>query len=485
MIKLITNELKKIGKKKSTFITLGIFIALIVLINILVGYTSSEDFFADYTFSDENINYLTQEIQSLDPNNERDVDSYTYLKTDLDYIEFVNQYESSSWQHTIASQRSYDIINQIDTNRYIYKNEEAVASYEAELEVLKSKLDADDWQSFVIDEKEMLTSTIATIEASLVGETDKSVIDQLKLELEKNKIALYVANYRLENQVPFGNSYLNNALETYQNNSQSLLDFNTENMSNDEKKEYEEMQKDVKESKYVLDTKNDMLSYNNARNLLLTVFSDNMIFIIIFIVMIAGYIIAEEFSKGTIKMLLIRPFRRGKILLAKYISCLIMLVVVSLIIVATQYIAGGVAFGFDSYSITPIVYNYASESIIEVSLIQYLTTQFVAYLPMYLLLLTLAFTIGVVFTSTALSITLSLLTMIFSETVNALIIIRNVKFLKLFPTMVWDLSHFLYGATPTYEYVSLGASVGMSIIYLIILLIISFFVFKHKNIKNI
>lgn len=46
-------------------------------------------------------------------------------------------------------------------------------------------------------------------------------------------------------------------------------------------------------------------------------------FLNLFVVVVAASIVAEEFSRGTIKFLLIRPFSRSQILFSKFVVCLI------------------------------------------------------------------------------------------------------------------------------------------------------------------
>jgi ABC-2 type transport system permease protein len=46
-------------------------------------------------------------------------------------------------------------------------------------------------------------------------------------------------------------------------------------------------------------------------------------FLNLFVVVVAASIVAEEFSRGTIKFLLIRPFTRSQILFSKFVVCLI------------------------------------------------------------------------------------------------------------------------------------------------------------------
>ena len=61
--------------------------------------------------------------------------------------------------------------------------------------------------------------------------------------------------------------------------------------------------------------------------------------------MIAGTIVSEEFNKGTIKLLLVKPYTRNKILLSKFITTLIMIVFVIIVTITMQILIGGVLFG--------------------------------------------------------------------------------------------------------------------------------------------
>lgn len=486
MIKLISNELKKIFHKKSIYITLGIFIAILTLLNV-VSSRIDDNYFEDYQFSEENMEYLTSSLSDYNPDNYEEVDSYVSTKTEIDYINFVNSYDNSTWQRKIAKEKTHEIIYNINRAKYSVKDNDLLATYEAELENLKLKLsNDDDWRVFVSEEKAVYESNIANIKEELTNSTDKNSKDLLEQELKTNEIHLYVLKYRLDNDVSYDNSYLDIALNNYESSSITLMQINKENMSKDEEEQYNELKKNITTQEYILNNKADISEESyNARNIFMTFISGNSIFFIILTVMIAGGIVAEEFSKGTIKMLLIRPYRRWKILLSKYISCLIILAFTITVLLLAQYVIGGLAFGFNSYSVPAVIYNYASKSMIEISLLKHVLLNLVAILPMLILLLTLAFTISTVFTSSSLAIALTLLTTFFSSLVNMLIIKSKIKILSLFPTMVWDLSEFLYGGTPTYEYMKLNSSIIMSIVYLLIMIYISFFVFKHKNVKNI
>src|SRR5699024_272040 len=66
----------------------------------------------------------------------------------------------------------------------------------------------------------------------------------------------------------------------------------------------------------------------------------------LFTVIIASDIVAGEFSWGTIKMLMVRPHPRWKILLSKYISSLIFALVLGVFLFVMTWLIGGLFFGF-------------------------------------------------------------------------------------------------------------------------------------------
>ncbi|OIJ17614.1 hypothetical protein BKP37_03770 [Anaerobacillus alkalilacustris] len=70
-----------------------------------------------------------------------------------------------------------------------------------------------------------------------------------------------------------------------------------------------------------------------------------VIFVLNFLcIIIAGDIVSSEFSSGTIKLLLIRPASRIKILLAKFISVLLFIVLVVVVHLLTSVMFGGIFF---------------------------------------------------------------------------------------------------------------------------------------------
>lgn len=73
--------------------------------------------------------------------------------------------------------------------------------------------------------------------------------------------------------------------------------------------------------------------------------SDFILIIGVLIVIIAGLIVASEFSSGTIKFLLVSPVKRWKIVTAKYITVLILSVVFTVLLYVSSILASLAVFG--------------------------------------------------------------------------------------------------------------------------------------------
>ncbi len=71
----------------------------------------------------------------------------------------------------------------------------------------------------------------------------------------------------------------------------------------------------------------------------------------IFIILMGSGIVASEFSKGTIRMLLSRPVSRGQIYLAKMSTLLLIGVALLLVSGVLSIVAGGIVYGFSDYGI--------------------------------------------------------------------------------------------------------------------------------------
>jgi ABC-2 type transport system permease protein len=88
----------------------------------------------------------------------------------------------------------------------------------------------------------------------------------------------------------------------------------------------------------------------------------------IFTLVIAADSVAGEFSGGTIKMLLIRPASRSKILLSKYISTFAFAVLLLIVLFGSTFLISGILEGFSDVG-APYIYAASDGIVHEVNMV--------------------------------------------------------------------------------------------------------------------
>ncbi|MCE7791194.1 ABC transporter permease [Salipaludibacillus sp. CUR1] len=129
-------------------------------------------------------------------------------------------------------------------------------------------------------------------------------------------------------------------------------------------------------------------------------------FLTMFTVIIAAGIIAGEHSNGTIKLLLIRPVKRWKILLSKWLAAMVFSLVMLAALIISSVAAGFLIFGFSPEPVR--VVEIADGSIRDMHAVLYGAVMYgLAYIEL-IIMTTFAFMIGTVFRNQSLAIGLSL-----------------------------------------------------------------------------
>ena len=478
MFNLIRSELKKITKKKVIYIMFFVTLAFMILINIVGKKFQSTSY---VIYDDESMNYykeqLTPELEESDP------DYYADCKSMYDSYELAKKYDEDSWQRQVISQRIQPLLKimYLEKSGETYNN--ARTKYDKDVEALEKN----DWKYFVYQDLDETNLQILMI--------DESTSNQLE-SLKDTKQAL---EWRLEKNISYDNSDLNSYLQCWLNARVSIRQYkDNKNPSQTEKVYHQQDVATEAIARYAIENGidgtisnqgNSNLKYGlaySAKSELFDAFSGYSLFIIILIIIVAGTIVSEEFNKGTIKLLLVRPYSRVKILLSKYITCLIVLICSIIFVALMQTVVGGIVYGFDSYKNPTVLYNYATNSLNVVSMTGTLAIMAVAILPKLILLMTLAFTLSTVITNTPVAIAIPLLGSMVESIINQLAIMyEKAKFLKYFVTPNWDFSQYLYGALPQMKGITLGFSVCICLAYFIVMMALSIWNFKKKNIKNI
>lgn len=488
MIKLIKNELFKIFHKKSIYVLAGIMLAFVILNNIVykVFYDDNSNYISQ-TLNDSSweIDYYSEELKNLDINKESDKEEYISCKTSYDIAVLHSSYQIGTWQYNIIDTRLYDIIYNINYYTYIEKNDKILKEYQDKYDYYINSFENNNFKVFIKEELDSTQKEIDTLEKEKKTITSTKRLKEIENSLNILYIKKEMINYRISNDVPYSNSYLNTAIEDYIDTYTYLNSTTVDSLSYNEKIEYNNNLSKNATSKYIIDNKIDLNQENTVRNNLRCIFNSYEILIVILIIIISGTIISNEFNKGTIKNLLIRPYKRSTIFISKYISSFIILILSIIYLVSLELIVGGILFGLDSLNIPIVVYNFTTSSLVEYNIFTYLGILIIAKMPLLILIMTLSITLSTITLNSPISIAVPILGYTFSGIIGSLAMSFDLKWMKYFPTMNWDLTEYLFGGLPAFQYTSLSHAIIISIIYFAIMFTLSIIVFNKKNIKNI
>ena len=484
---LIKNELIKIFKKKTIYITMIVIFLLLIFMNCMFKYANNGSEYDYYLYNENYINSLRSELETLNPDKTSDVTVYIELLSEIQLSEMMEQYKDAEWKLAIINERIAPYITERNTYQYgAEKNEAQVQEINQEIDALLAKIDENDWKYFAREDLAKAEQQIEELNAQKEQTEDKAVLENIETELNSVQMEKEIAEIRLNKEIPYGTDYLNRAISNLQTASSSLAIFkNTEELTYQERLEYNSYLEDQAESRYILETGRDIHNTNTLKGILENFYTQFGIFLIVVVVMIAGTIVSEEFNKGTIKLLLVKPYTRNKILMAKAITTLIMIIFIIVVTLVMQILIGGIIFGFDSLSEPVVAYNFNTNTMEEMNIFANLGVQTLTQLPMIILLATLAFAISTLFTNSTLAITISLLGYMAASIINQLAMAYNLEFMKYFVTMNWDLSIYANGALPYMQGMSMTMSIIICVVYFLIMMIPTFIVFKKRNIKNI
>lgn len=481
MINLIKNEIYKIFHKLSTYIVLIIALLFVILTNVI--YREFDDFETVETFSEIDINEVNNYINNYNPETDS-IEDYAYNLALLDSYNLSKNYSSDSWEYNVFMTKYLDL----NTEYYILMHsdnpdEEKIANLNKSMLAILQAVYQSDWQYFVSLEQSELEMLIASYDEALeianLSTDDKLNYNKQKYIAEEE---LELLNYRLEENVPYGNDYLNTAINNIENNLYTMADYMYDLDS--PRETYAAALKTYHENKYILEEKIDTNDSSTLRSVIMNFYNEYAFLIIVFIIMIAGSIVSDEFSRGTIKSLLTGPHSRSKILLAKYLTVILLIPFIILFLLVCELLIGGLLLGFDSLSIPAVVYNITHNSVDILNIFSYFGLYTLANLPELLLLTTLAFTCSIILNNTAFAVAITFCGMIASQIINGIAISYDIKVLDYFVTTNWDFTVFLFGGSSPFG-LTIAHGVMVCLTYLILMLLIGFAIFTNKDIKNV
>ena len=481
MLKLIKNEYMKIFLKKSTYVVLAICLLLSVGISLLIQFAydeTEEYYYSEMSITDE-MGYYT--------NSEDIYDQIYYLQCSI-YTELGYEYykEIPDWILSAVYDATFE--------HYAYvliSQAKDVAEAEMNMGMSIEGVDLE-------YEQKIYDDIVAAIKAG-----DYKTYFQVKIshyeEQKKNNKPYSAADYEyykymLEKEInPETDEDKLDALNVYiyAKTKYDALVEQREAGENVSDYEIESQKKVYILYQYILD--NDIEYYMtetlddssmlqiNSNKFITAITSNTMISGMagIFVMIIAAGIIANEFSNGTIKFLLINPVKRAKIFWSKYLTCISLLISSLTVFFALYLLFCMITCGTDGMS--GVYLSYADGMACEESILIYSLKQYVLSGVSLLTSVTLAFTISSLMRSNAIAIAISLVIEFLGATITVFLCGFGHDWARYLIFANTDLASIAQG-TSIFPGQTLGFALAVVVIYMVIYLLTAYDAFKKKEV---
>lgn len=203
-----------------------------------------------------------------------------------------------------------------------------------------------------------------------------------------------------------------------------------------------------------------------------------IILITLFTVIVAGDSLAGEFSSGTIKLLLIRPSSRLKILLSKYLSMILFGLGLLVTLFIVSVLVNGILYQFGHVDL-PLITTNEDGQIVEKNMVANLWKTYSLNVISTIMFVSMAFMISAAFRSSAMAIGISIFALFAGQIL--LEILQRYEWSKYLLFANIDLSQYLSGA-PYQEGMTLAFSITVLVVYFVIFNLISWFVFTQRDV---
>lgn len=201
----------------------------------------------------------------------------------------------------------------------------------------------------------------------------------------------------------------------------------------------------------------------------------------LFVIIIAAGIVANEFSWGTIKILLVKPFERWKFLASKYIAIILFMLLTIAILFISVLAIGGILFGSGEAG-SNIHLAYVDGAVVEQNQILHLVKTYLLNSIGVFFLATMAFMISAAFRASGLAIGISIFLLLMGGTITQLIA-SNFDWAKYILFANTNLSQYIDGA-PIVEGMTISFSVIMLALYFVIFHALAYFFFTKRDVST-
>ncbi len=363
-----------------------------------------------------------------------------------------------------------------------------IEDYKEEIQDLESEIISDpDKEEFLAEQIEGINNAITRLENTTIpdleyrlansivpgdGSWQDEALEQLnwaRSDIEQATI------YKLTEEEFFETDYLVREHETYSNYERNI------------KASLTEAEKNLFIAQTSLDTNEPDMKFvrKGSRTNVNSILSSSSL-VAVFGILIGGYTIAGEFQSGTVRLLMIRPRIREKVILSRFLAGLFILYILYFIIFLTTIVVTGFTHGFSDYAYP----NYSANGDINffVMLFERIMVSSVSMLFCYVL----AFSVSMTSKNIAVSIIIPTLVLFGSTIAVALVYQMStpLTIIAFTPIPYINMYDFYseYGMIKELILkgypVSIALGIGMHLVYATVIFIISLFSFKKLDITN-
>ncbi|MBC1331231.1 ABC transporter permease subunit [Listeria booriae] len=219
----------------------------------------------------------------------------------------------------------------------------------------------------------------------------------------------------------------------------------------------------------------------------------SMFLVALFSIVIASSVVASEFSFGTIKLLLIRPYKRWEILLSKYIVVMLYAVVLALFTLLITYLISGVltSFGSLTQDVSDIIPTYSENGDIlntGLTAINALSTQLGFFLVELIFSMSIAFMVSSLLRSQALAVGIGLFLLFINSIAGGITLMLAEKFewfkyIFVTPLYYINMNSNAMGNTEINSGLSTGLAIGILAVYYVVFMALSFIFFQKRDVS--
>ena len=459
MFKLIQNEMIKIFSKVSTYIMLGILLVLLVGVSALMKISG--------TYSYSGYTYTEQDLQSeLDYLNSSKPDGYEVQVAEYEYMmKSGREWNTDSWEFEALDEAFQNFQAPLSYQRDGMTDEEA-AAYQNNLDETIRVIESGDWNAYA-------QLRLDQIAAGTEEETVKEARSFPYRYMLDNQIKADAGDWREDAAMEAGTAKLQVA-ELDQQKAQGMYV---------SEESYEEAQNQAAICEYRLEhgienyIDEDGMTGSEYWNSFL---QESMMITVVSVIMIvlAGGCVANEFANGTVKFLLVNPVTRRKIIVSKYLT---MLLLSLLMILGVYVLAALINLPFFGADFGVPYLTAANGEVTAGSGYLYALKDYLLEGVSLVAMTTMAFMISSMMRSSALAIGIGVTALLGGSMVVAMLAQLGCDWGRYFLFANMNLSQAASGNT-VFPNQSLGFSLGVLAVHMVIFLITAYDGFTRREV---